>query len=319
MTTTANVIPLFARVKINGIEVHPGPPRCDAQRKISTSEKLDWLDAMMADDRLGSSDKIVAYCIRQHVNRDTGTAYLSDETIADKTRIGIRWVRMARNKLRAAGWITWTRKTRTSANIYSTLTGPMASIVERQQEFKKQREERRMQRYERQRSAELPQAADGNDDRQPSAVHDGQPSAVRDRQPSADIPLSTYPLDEPLKESIYTGSSVIEIKNAAKETDFEHFWQQYPRRVGKLKAEKIYNEIIKSKRAPAAELLAGARRYAAEREDQDEKYTKHASTWLTAGGWMDEPLRPSGLLAKQSGGDSAFAGILRVLEGRSHD
>ena len=35
-------------------------------------------------------------------------------------------------------------------------------------------------------------------------------------------------------------------------------------------------------------LIAGAQRYAVERQGQDPKYTKHPATWLNAGCWEDE-------------------------------
>jgi hypothetical protein len=169
-----------------------------------------------------------------------------------------------------------------------------------------------MKRQERQRSAELPQA-DGNDDRQSSAELDRHPSAEQVRQSSADIPISVNPLDEPIsKADISTGRSAIEI-NAAIDSDFETFWQQYPRRVGRLKAEKIYSGIIKSKQASAAELLAGAGRYAAEREGQDPKFTKHPATWLNGGCWSDEPA-PSPGLAKKG---SVYAGLVSFVNGGS--
>jgi hypothetical protein len=76
---------------------------------------------------------------------------------------------------------------------------------------------------------------------------------------------------------------------------FEAFWEAYPRKVAKLAAEKAFTKA----RAPAAELVAGAKRYAIEREGQDPKYTKHPATWLNGGGWLDETV--GGKVIDQSG------------------
>lgn len=68
---------------------------------------------------------------------------------------------------------------------------------------------------------------------------------------------------------------------------FDDFWSIYPRRIAKLKAEKAWKKALKH--SPEREILDGARRYAIEREEEDPKFTKHPSTWLNGGCWMDDP------------------------------
>jgi hypothetical protein len=72
---------------------------------------------------------------------------------------------------------------------------------------------------------------------------------------------------------------------------FEEFWRAYPRKEGSGYARDEYVGILKSKKATAAELLAGAERYAQERNGQDPKFTKHAKTWLKGECWLDEPVQ----------------------------
>ncbi len=72
-------------------------------------------------------------------------------------------------------------------------------------------------------------------------------------------------------------------------TAFEAWWRQYPLKVAKDDARKAWNRIIAAGKATAAELQAGAMRYAAARAGQDQKFTKHPATWLTKGCWLDEP------------------------------
>jgi hypothetical protein len=74
----------------------------------------------------------------------------------------------------------------------------------------------------------------------------------------------------------------------ASESDFETFWQQYPKRVSKAAAEKAYRRAIAAG-ASQADIMAGVMRYSAERSGQDPQFTKHASTWLNGGCWHDEP------------------------------
>lgn len=70
---------------------------------------------------------------------------------------------------------------------------------------------------------------------------------------------------------------------------FDDFWAVYPRRVAKLDAQKAFAKALKI--APAEDIIAGARRYAAgAREPQ---FTKHPATWLRSGCWMDEEMTPT--------------------------
>jgi hypothetical protein len=68
---------------------------------------------------------------------------------------------------------------------------------------------------------------------------------------------------------------------------FEGFWVVYPRKIGKGAARKAYRHALK--RASHAEILAGAKAYAASKPDP--KFTAHATTWLNADRWLDEPER----------------------------
>ena len=74
---------------------------------------------------------------------------------------------------------------------------------------------------------------------------------------------------------------------------FERFWDLYPRKIGKDAARRAF--AAAAKRAPAEDILRGAKRYAAARNGQDPKFTAHATTWLNAGRWADqEELRVNG-------------------------
>ena len=69
--------------------------------------------------------------------------------------------------------------------------------------------------------------------------------------------------------------------------NFDAFWDEYPRRVGKQAAIKAWTKAVKHT-TPAA-ILDGALRLAQDpnREDQ---FTPHPATWLNEGRWEDDPL-----------------------------
>ena len=68
---------------------------------------------------------------------------------------------------------------------------------------------------------------------------------------------------------------------------FDRFWVVYPKRVTKEAARKAFAKAVENG-TDAEALIAGAQRYAVERQGQDPKYTKHPATWLNGGCWEDE-------------------------------
>lgn len=101
---------------------------------------------------------------------------------------------------------------------------------------------------------------------------------------------------------------------AAAEVAFEdEFWPAYPRKDDKGRARKAFLSVVKSKKATVSELVAGAIRYAAEREGEDAKFTKQPATWLNAEAWLNErPPAASRATSSQpaSRSHTAMAGIL---------
>jgi hypothetical protein len=81
---------------------------------------------------------------------------------------------------------------------------------------------------------------------------------------------------------------------------FEDWCRQYPRRVAKGAAQRAYERALASGRVTHNELVAGALRYGAERARQDERFTKHPTTWLNQECWSDEPAAPGRAVNGQS-------------------
>lgn len=69
---------------------------------------------------------------------------------------------------------------------------------------------------------------------------------------------------------------------------FDDFWRVYPKRVGKIAAEKAFANAVADGIAPDR-LIAGAYLYAMEHKFTEPEFIKHPATWLNAGCWDDEP------------------------------
>lgn len=72
--------------------------------------------------------------------------------------------------------------------------------------------------------------------------------------------------------------------------EFDEFYDNFPRHVGRGQAERAYIQALKY--ATPLALLEGAQRYALERLHQDPEYTKHPSTWLNGKCWLDDAAAP---------------------------
>jgi hypothetical protein len=73
---------------------------------------------------------------------------------------------------------------------------------------------------------------------------------------------------------------------------FTDWWSSYPRKVGKIDAEKAYKSCIKMGYS-ADDLLTGAKAFSelCLREKTDKKFTPFPASFLRAGRWMDEDLK----------------------------
>jgi hypothetical protein len=70
---------------------------------------------------------------------------------------------------------------------------------------------------------------------------------------------------------------------------FDQFWQQYPRKVGKLAARAQFERALKI--ASVEQIVAGVERY--KRLKPAYADWCHPKTWLHQGRWMDEPDTPA--------------------------
>lgn len=71
------------------------------------------------------------------------------------------------------------------------------------------------------------------------------------------------------------------------EQQFDQFWREYPRKVGKGAARKAFLKAIRV--APFERILAGLERYKAEISGREMRYVAHPASWLNGERWDDEP------------------------------
>ena len=83
-----------------------------------------------------------------------------------------------------------------------------------------------------------------------------------------------------------------EDKDINKKDLFDAFWNVYPIKVGKGAAIKAFEKAMRTTDADI--IIKGALRYKLD-PNRVQGYTAHASTWLNAQRWLDEPLPPRNL------------------------
>lgn len=136
----------------------------------------------------------------------------------------------------------------------------------------------------------------------PSVDPSNDPSGTDTPNPSDDPPPTPSPSPSPI--SLLHAPRKTSASNAAYSDDFESFWATYPRREAKRQAWKAWQGALR--RASAERITTGAARYRDDLNREDE-YTKHASTWLNADGWDDDPLpQRNGTSAKRENSFDAW-------------
>lgn len=96
------------------------------------------------------------------------------------------------------------------------------------------------------------------------------------------------------------------------ERDFEAFWANYPRRVGKRHARKVFERVW----TPELDLVEAAKRLATDPNLPPLQYVPHAATWLNREGWLDEPYPARALTAEEKAAKDAAEREARIERDR---
>lgn len=256
-----------------------------------TRDRFAWLDSVLADHELQQVTFKVAYVIACHVNRQSGEAWPSIDTIAEIIGVDGRTVARSISQLCEGGHLEKRRGGFGKSNRYVMVERAEAPISIPDTHVTN--------------GVSIPDSHVTTE----NAIHDsGVTSFMTPLSPHSRHPCHPNPLTEPFENEpsdleIYQPAS-----GASKETPrqedhseaFEDFWKVYPRHVAKGTAKRAFEKALKI--ASTAVIIAGARRYAAERAGQDPKFTKHAATWLNAECWTDEnPAVGGGAIIDPSG------------------
>ena len=107
--------------------------------------------------------------------------------------------------------------------------------------------------------------------------------------PVSDYPLSDIPTsDSPTSDNQTlknTKTKNTNVKNT-KHEQFDLFWSQYPRRVGKASARKAFMLVVDDY---GDDILAGVQRLAGDPNLPPTEFIPYPATWLNREGWDDEP------------------------------
>ena len=118
------------------------------------------------------------------------------------------------------------------------------------------------------------------------ATHGWRSGAIPADQPNdrGAVPDTAPVLTEPFSLRPPTSPSGSSSNACSCEAEFEAWWAEYPRKVGKLAAQKAYQKARRIASAPV--LLSGL--LSLSRDVTDLRYCPHPTTWLNQGRWMDE-------------------------------
>ena len=222
-----------------------------------------------------STLKALAFCTGEHSN----SCYPSVRTLQEMTGHSVRTIRAALNDLEEMGFITRAARAGTST-VYALQIDVM-------------RAHHRRRRWTETRDTGNPYAGD------PNAVTVVDEIPVEEQSVNVKrINFAEAPVEEPAPAPVPAPATgdLAPIKTKKKsctparvESDFLDFYAVYPRHVGKEAARRAFVKAVKAG-TPAADIVEGARRYAAATAaaGTETRYIAHPATWLNAGRWSDD-------------------------------
>lgn len=258
-----------------------------------TRARLDWLDRIALDTRIAPGAFRLAFIISGFINRKTGEAWPGIDLLAKALGSDERTVRRLTNELVGAGYLAKQRGGDGKTNRYRMA----ADGAEKKPDHGESRPDKNVHSdpfrpdknvHSEKSRPDIPVRAD----RTFLSEQTGQkcpPNSLKEN------PLNKEPSEEginrPLPLLFSEEVARRENSSALRQGNipgFGEFWAAYPKRVARAAAEKAFARAVAGGASPAS-IIAGARRYAVDREGQDPKWTKHPATWLNGECWTDEP------------------------------
>lgn len=260
-------------------------------KDMFTATQFAWQRQLVADHRLPGSALRVALVVADHMNRKTGDAWPGQGRIAELCGLSRTGVRKAISMLEERGHLL------VEAGRGRRLTSRYRWKLDNQETARNDHTSDPFSEENGNQSDPLSKTEKGHScaKKGHSCIEKGHPSCHK-------------PTEEPIEEPTEVDTPIIpqsffeDFSDA--ETDpppdrFEEFWDQYPRRVAKGAARGAWRKAAKT--ADPGEIIRGAMRYAAEREGQEARFTKHPATWLKAECWADDPAPATNVVPLHNG------------------
>jgi hypothetical protein len=293
------------------------------------NKKFIWLDQVRADAELTPLAFMLAFVLANLVNEKEGHAWPSVERLAAECHVTENGVKKVIRRLVERGHLcVELGGGRGNTNRYRWIIKTGSAIcVEEDGDGQ-----------ERSRCDEMEQAVLPLSDQKgatpvaPSEIEKGNCGFAKGQQALRKGATPVAPIFT--KESNYDLNYRLSPGRAAQTAPqgFDDFWRLYPKKVARTDAMQAFVRALKL--ATIDEILQGALRYAAERREEDPRYTKHPATWLNKGCWSDATPPPrerpfSGenassrfgkSIATQSHGEDDLTEVLnRIREQRKRD
>jgi hypothetical protein len=105
------------------------------------------------------------------------------------------------------------------------------------------------------------------------------------QDPTQDNPTQDNPL---LKNNITKNNNLKNNERIYSDSEFDSFWESYPKKVDKGAALRAFRRAIKNQ--DPAVVIAGAKAYAEDPNLPEKQFIKNPATWLNAQSWANGPL-----------------------------
>jgi hypothetical protein len=243
-------------------------------RKEHSEARIAFLRRASGPDIPPLAFKLAYLIAFKYMNRSTGTAHPSQETLAKDLDASDRTVRRLLTMLEPLGLAidpgdgrgnasTYRLETRTNdPSLDGPKKGDMGDLFS-------------------------PIKADADvhlsDTKADTTVHLSPPKGGHLASGKVDTGVLPTNRREPISKNPPSAMTEREINSA-----FDEWWKAYPRKVDKGGAKKKYASIVKRGEATIAKLLAAAKAYHEAKTGTEAKYIKHPTTWLNNGCWDDE-------------------------------
>lgn len=204
-------------------------------------------------EQLATSRIVTLHALATFTNEETHECYPSIETLMRHTGLSRNAIRAAFKDLEAYGWLT--RRHRTARTTVYRINIDAITDANRR--------ERKPKDYN---AVEAPV----------------EPVEAETPAPVPAVPAPSTGDLAPIKTKKKSSTARVE-------SDFLDFYAAYPRHVGKEAARRAFVKAVKAG-TPAADIVEGARRYAAATAaaGTETRYVAHPATWLNAGRWSDD-------------------------------